>query len=129
MVVDIKCLIVAQRNIYKKHHIIRGILVEYLSHSKYIKIIEKFTAKAIFESLCSTYEGNQQVKDVKANQLVDQYELFRMKDDKEIKTMYSRFQTLVSGLQFSNKSYSVPDHVKKIPKSLHVRFRLKVTTI
>lgn len=70
MVVNRKSLIVAQRNIYKKHHIIRGILVEYLPHSEYIQIVEKSTSKAIFESPCSTYKGTQQVKEAKANQLV-----------------------------------------------------------
>jgi len=48
--------------------------VEVLPHSKYTKIVDKFTYMAICESLCSTYEGNQQVKEVKANMLVYQYE-------------------------------------------------------
>ena len=59
--------------LYKKHHRVRGILVDALPHSKYIKIIDKSTAKTIFESMCATYEGNQQVKEAKANLLVQQY--------------------------------------------------------
>lgn len=52
-----------------------------------------------------------------------------MKEDKDIEIMYSRFQTLVFGLHFSNKSYYVPKHVKRILKNLLARFRLKVATI
>ncbi|MCI28629.1 serine/threonine protein kinase SRPK1, partial [Trifolium medium] len=37
-----------------------------------------------------------------------------------------RFQTLVSGLQVLKKSYTVPDHVRKILRSLPVKWRPKV---
>ena len=43
--------------------------------------------------------------------------------------MYSRFQTLVSGLQILKKSYVASDHVNKILRSLPSKWRPKVTTI
>lgn len=52
-----------------------------------------------------------------------------MKKDKDIKTMFSRFQTLVFGLRVLNKSYTTYDHVKRILRSLPVIYRPKVTTI
>jgi len=52
-----------------------------------------------------------------------------MKENEDIKTMYSRFQTFISYLQFLSKSYTVPGHFKKILRSLHARFWPKVTTI
>jgi len=61
--------------------------------------------------------------------LVHQYELFRMKEDESIETMYSRFQTLVSGLQILKKSYVASDHVNKILRSLPAKWRPKVTAI
>jgi hypothetical protein len=70
--------------------------VDVLPHSEYTKIVDNFTYMATFESLCSTYEGNLQVKEVKANMLVYQYEFFRMKEYEDIETIFSRFQTLVS---------------------------------
>jgi hypothetical protein len=112
---------------YKKHHIVKNMLVGAITHAEYLKISNKSSAKSIWDSLCSTYEGNKQVKEAKANLLVHQYELFRMKDDEDIETMFSRFQTLVSGLQVLKKSYTVPDHVKKILRSLPARWRPKVT--
>jgi hypothetical protein len=42
--------------------------------------------------------------------LVHQYELFKMKGDESIEEMYSRFQTLVSGLQILKKRYAASDH-------------------
>jgi len=52
-----------------------------------------------------------------------------MKDDESIEQMYSRFQTLVSGLQILKKSYVTSDHVSKILRSLPARWKPKVTTI
>jgi hypothetical protein len=43
--------------------------------------------------------------------------------------MYSRFQTLVSGLKILKKSYVAADHVKKILRSLPAKWKPKVTGI
>jgi hypothetical protein len=68
-----------------------------ISHDEYLKIVNKTTAKSIWESPKSKYEGNKQVREAKANLLIQQYELFKMKDGEDIETMFSRFQVLVSG--------------------------------
>ena len=94
-----------------------------------MKMSDKSTTKAMFASLCANYEGSNKVRDAKAIMLVHQYELFKMKDDETIEEMYSRFQTLVSGLQILKKSYVASDHVSKILRSLPARWRPKVTTI
>jgi len=94
-----------------------------------MKMSDKSTAKAMFASLCANYEGSKKVREAKALMLVHQYELFKMKDDESIEDMYSRFQTLVSGLQILKKSYAASDHVRKILRSLPARWRPKVTAI
>jgi len=86
---DRKAHTVEQKRLYKKHHLIRGILVAALPHKEYLQMSEKSTAKAMFTSLCSNYEGNKKVREAKATMLVHQYELFRMKEDESIETMYS----------------------------------------
>lgn len=43
MVTDIKSLTPAQKKTYRKHHKVRGILVDALPHFDYIKIIDKST--------------------------------------------------------------------------------------
>jgi len=79
---DRKAHTTEQKKLYKKHHLIKGILVAALPHKEYIKMSDKSTAKAMFTSFCSNYEGNKKVREAKATMLVHQYELFRMKEDK-----------------------------------------------
>ena len=88
----------AQKKLYKKHHKIRGYLVVALPYKKYLKMSDKSIVKAMFTFLCSNYEGNKKIREAKVTIFVHQYELFKMKDDKSIEDMYSKFQTLVSGL-------------------------------
>ena len=127
--IDRKKHTAAQKKLYKKHHKIKGILVAALPHVEYLKMSDKSTANEMFASLCANYEGNKKVGEAKATMLVHQYELFKMKDDESIEAMYSRFQTLVSGLQILKKSYVASDHVNKILRSLPARWRPKVTAI
>jgi len=42
----------------------------------------------MFDSLCSNYKGSKKVRAAKATILVQQYELFMMKEDENIETMY-----------------------------------------
>ncbi|KAK2375014.1 gag-protease polyprotein [Trifolium repens] len=117
----------SQKLEYKKHHNVKGMMTNAISHDEYLKIVDKRTAKSIWESLKSKYEGNKQVREAKTNLLVHQYELFKMKDGEDIEAMFSRFQVLVSGLQVLDKSYTTTDHVRKIPRSLPPKWRPKVT--
>jgi len=119
----------AQKELYKKHHTIRGSLVTAIPKTEYMKMSDKSTTKAMFASLCANYEGSKKLREAKALMLVHQYELLKMKDDESIEQMYSIFQTLVSGLQILKKSYVASDHVSKILRTLHARWRPKVTTI
>jgi len=128
-VVDRKKHTPAQKEIYKKHHKIRGSLVLAIPRAKYMKMSDKSTAKTMFASLCANYEGSNKVREAKALMLFHQYELFKMKDDESIEQMYSRFQTLVSGLQILKKSYAASNHVSKILRSFPARSRPKVTSI
>jgi len=76
---------------------------------------------------------NLKTLDACSSKSVDKIQLYEvyncMKDDESIKEMYSRFQTLVSGLQILKKSYIASDHVSKILRSLPARWRPKVTAI
>ena len=76
-----------------------------------------------------THEGNAQVKETKALALIQKYEAFRMEDDESVETMFSIFQMLVAGLRVLNKGYSTADHVKKIIRSLPVKWRPMVTAL
>jgi len=123
--IDRKKHTLEQKKLYKKHHKIRGSLVTAIPKAEYMKMSDKSTTNAMFAYLCANYEGSKKVREAKALMLVHQYELFKMKDDESIEQMYSRFQTLVSGLQILKKSYVASDHVSKILRSLPARWRPK----
>ena len=63
-------------------------------------------------------EGNAQVKETKALELIQKYEAFKMEEGESIEQMFSRFQTLTSGLRVLDKGYTNADHVKKIIRIL-----------
>ena len=69
---DRKAHTTEQKKLSKKHHLIRRILVAALPHKEYLKMSDKSTAKAMFTSLCSIYEGNKKVREAKATMLVHQ---------------------------------------------------------
>ena len=74
-------------------------------------------------------EGNDQVKETKALALIQKYEAFKMEEDESIEVMFSRFQTLVVGMEVLNKGYSTADHVKKIIISFPSKWRPMVTAL
>jgi hypothetical protein len=78
MSIDIKGLTEARKKIYMKHHRVCGIFFDALTHEEYTKIVNKVTASSIFESLCATYEGNQQVKEAKVNLLCSSFRALQM---------------------------------------------------
>src|ERR1044072_1009833 len=118
-----------QKKTFKDHHKARTILLNAISYAEYEKITDKETAKSIFDSLQMTHEGNSQVKETKALALIQKYEAFRMEEEESVETMFSRFQMLVAGLRVLDKVYSTADHVKKIIRSLPVKWRSMVTAL
>src|SRR3954462_8812015 len=116
-----------QKKQLKNHHKSRTILLNAISHVEYEKISNRETAHDIYESLKMTHEGNAQVKETKALVLIQKYEAFKMEDDENIETMFSRFQTLTVGLRVLDKGYTKADHVKKIIRSLPRRWGPMVT--
>ncbi|PNX54828.1 serine/threonine protein kinase SRPK1, partial [Trifolium pratense] len=124
-----KLLSPANLKTYTKHHRVKDIVVGAIRHEDYVRIENKSYAKSIFDSMCATYDGNEKVQEAKASLLMRQYELFTMEKDEDIETMFTRFQTLVSGLKVLKRSYTTYDHVQKILRSLPLVWRPKVTAI
>ncbi|GAV85308.1 LOW QUALITY PROTEIN: UBN2 domain-containing protein, partial [Cephalotus follicularis] len=53
-----------------------------------------------------TYEGTNQVKEAKISMIVHDYEMFTMNENKDIKSMFSRFTNIINALQALDKNYS-----------------------
>ncbi|XP_058768905.1 uncharacterized protein LOC131642702 [Vicia villosa] len=99
-----------QKKEFKSHHKARTFLLSAISQAEYEKITNRDTTHDIFESLKMTHEGNAQVKETKALDLIQKYEAFKMEEDKFIEAIFSRFQTLTTGLRVLNKGYMKADH-------------------
>uniref|UniRef100_A0A2C9W5D4 UBN2 domain-containing protein n=1 Tax=Manihot esculenta TaxID=3983 RepID=A0A2C9W5D4_MANES len=76
-----------------------------------------------------TYESTNQVKELKANLLVRDFELFEMKPGKNIAEMSTRFTNLVNLLKALGKSFKEAELVKKILRSLLKSWETKTIVI
>jgi hypothetical protein len=62
-----KGLIVDEKKEYKKHHKVITNLENVLEFKELNKIANNSNPNSIFNALCATYEGNQHIKEAKAN--------------------------------------------------------------
>ncbi|MQL74587.1 hypothetical protein Taro_006951 [Colocasia esculenta] len=87
------------------------------------------SAKGKWDNLKLIYEGTSEVKETKANILVSEYELFRMKPEETISEMFARFTTIMNGLKALGKDYTRSELVRKILRSLPPAWHTKATVI
>ena len=62
------------------------------------------TAKEIWDKLEVTHEGTSQVKELKVNLLIHEYELFSMKSWEPINEMFTRFNNIFTNLEALGKN-------------------------
>ena len=86
-------------------------------------------AKEIWDKLEVTYEGTSRVKESKINLLVTQYEVFKMVESESINEMYSRFTNIINSLKALGKTYTQPELIRKILRSLPATWIHKVSAI
>ncbi|GKB85607.1 hypothetical protein Tco_0957879 [Tanacetum coccineum] len=75
-----------------------------------------------------THQGNSQVKDNKIDFLVQQYKQFVISEDESINSAFARFNTITS-LKALDEGYSRKNYVRKFLRTLHPKWRAKVTAI
>ena len=96
---------------------------------EYSRISACVSAKQMWDKLQTIYEGTSEVKETKANMLVTQYEMFRMKQDESISDMFARFMQLTNQLNSLGKVYSNSELVRKILRSLTPQWHTKATIV
>lgn len=101
--VVISALTNQQKKDFKNHNKARTILPNVISYTEYEKIINKYSAKSIFDSLRMTHEGNAKVKETKALALIHKYEAFRMEDDELLRLCSQSFRCLSQDSRFWKK--------------------------
>ena len=68
----------------------------------------------MWDKLELIYEGMSEVKETKANILITEYEMFRMKNDESIFEMFARLMQLINHLKALGKMYTDTELVRKV---------------
>ena len=76
------------------------------------------SAKEMWDKLELIYEGTSEVKETKANLLITEYEMFKMKDDESISDMFTRLMQLINHLKTLGKMYTDTELVRRVIRSL-----------
>ncbi|GAB2289773.1 hypothetical protein Dimus_038063 [Dionaea muscipula] len=100
-----------------------------LGPDEYNRIFGKSTAKEIWDTLKTTHEGTNQVKQSKVDILVRQFELFSMHDDESILSIYTRFTNIVNELKSLDTTFSTEELVRKILRCMPDAWMPKITAI
>ncbi|GKB14342.1 retrovirus-related pol polyprotein from transposon TNT 1-94 [Tanacetum coccineum] len=98
-----------------------------LPRKEYERIFMCNTANFFWKTI--THQGNNQVKDIKIDLLVQQYEQFFISEDESINSAFARFNTIITSLKALDEGYSSKNYVRKFLTALHPKWRAKVTAI
>ncbi|GAV65415.1 UBN2 domain-containing protein, partial [Cephalotus follicularis] len=107
----------------------KHVIICAINSSEFNRVSSCISAKEMWDRLEVTYEGTNQIKDAKISMLVHEYELFQMNEDKDIKSMFTRFNKIINALQSLDKTFSNSELVRKILRCLPRSWMPKVTAI
>ncbi|WVZ00453.1 hypothetical protein V8G54_026522 [Vigna mungo] len=107
----------------------RNIISSALTVDEFYRISICKTAQEIWEVLRVTHEGTNDVKRARKNTLIQEYEMFRMKQGETISDVQKRFTNIVNHLIGLGKSFDNDELNIKILKSLDRSWQPKVTAI
>ncbi|GJX96483.1 hypothetical protein Tco_0352281 [Tanacetum coccineum] len=111
-----------------KNNEAKMVLYNALPKKEYERSFMCKTAKDIWQSLLSTHQGNNQVKDNKIDLLVQQYEQFTILEEESIDSCFARFNIIITSLKALDEGFSSKNYVRKFLRDLHPKWRAKVTT-
>ena len=82
--------------------------------NEYSRVSMYISAKKMWDKFCLIYEWTSQVKETKANMLVHDYELFKMKPEEIISEMFAKLTEITNGLKGLGREYSNAELVRKV---------------
>nr|GEU36293.1 putative ribonuclease H-like domain-containing protein [Tanacetum cinerariifolium] len=112
-----------------KNNEAKMIIYNALPCKEYERIFMCKTTKEIWDTLLNTHQGNSQVKDNKIDLLIQQYEQFTILEEESIDNAFARFNTIITSLKALDESFSSKNYVRKFLRTLHPKWRAKVTAI
>jgi hypothetical protein len=100
-----------------------------LAEAEFVKVMHLDTAKAMWDKLINSYEGNEKVKDAKLQTYRLKFEQLKMNEDETISKYFLRVEELVNAMKGLGENFDDSLLVQKILRSLPDKFNPKVSTI
>jgi hypothetical protein len=100
-----------------------------LVEAEFVKVMHLETAKAMWDKLISSYEGNEKVKDAKLQTYRLKFEQLKMNEDETISKYFLRVEELVNAMKGLGEKFDDSLLVQKILRSLPDKFNPKVSAI
>ncbi|KAK2396415.1 gag-protease polyprotein [Trifolium repens] len=107
----------------------QNILISSLGIEQFYHVSHCSTAKEMWDTLVTHFEGTNEVKISKINTLTQEFELFHMQDGETIADMQQRFVKITNKLHGQGKPITNQDATNKILKCLNRSWQPKVTAI
>jgi hypothetical protein len=100
-----------------------------LAEAEFVKVMHLDTAKAMWDKLINSYEGNEKVKDAKLQTYRLKFEQLKMNEDETISKYFLRVEELVNAMKGLGEKFDDSLLVQKILRSLPDKFNPKVSAI
>ena len=97
-----------------------------LTKSEFVKVMQLNTAKAIWDKIILSYEGDAKVKSAKLQTLRIQYENLKMDNEESIANFFLRLDDIVNRMRNLGETITESTLVEKILRSLTAKFESKV---
>ncbi|KAK2435416.1 gag-protease polyprotein [Trifolium repens] len=107
----------------------QNILISSLGIEQFYHVSHCSTAKEMWDTLVTHFEGTNEVKISKINNLTQEFELFHMQDGETIADMQQRFVKITNKLHGLGKPITNQDATNKILRCLNWSWQPKVTAI
>jgi hypothetical protein len=100
-----------------------------LAEAEFVKVMHLETAKAMWDKLISSYQGNEKVKDSKLQTYRLKFEQLKMNEDETINKYFLRVEEIVNSMKGLGEKFDESLLVQKILRSLPDKFNPKVFAI
>jgi hypothetical protein len=100
-----------------------------LAEADFVKVMHLETAKAMWDKLINSYEGNEKVKDAKIQTYRLKFEQLKMNEDETFSKYFLRVEELVNAMKGLGEKIEESFLVQKILRSLLDKFNPKISAI
>jgi hypothetical protein len=106
-----------------------NVILNGLAKVEFVKVMHLETAKAMWDKLISSYEGNEKVKDAKLQTYRFKFEQLKMNEDETVSEYFLRVEELVNAMKGLGEMIEESFLVQNILRSLLDKFKPKVSAI